>query len=302
MHKRNRHHQSYPIKALILAYPKLTPYVLYRSNQSPTIDFSNAQAVKALNTALLYYYYELEYWDIPQQYLCPPVPGRADYVHHIADLLALDNKGRIPKGNAVKGIDIGTGANMIYPIIAHRVYGWSMQGTDIDSGAIVNAKSILKANKHVLQHIDIKLQKNKNHVFSGIIGNDDQFHFCMCNPPFHASKSQAEAGSYRKQTNLSQNKAKRGSDVKATLNTTLNFAGKSNELWCKGGELKFVEGMIKESVTYGQNVGWFTSLISKKANLPSLQKVLASVNVSQSKTINMAQGQKASRFIAWTFQ
>ena len=302
MHERNLHHQSYPIKALISAYPKLTPHVLYRANQSPTIDFSNAYAVKALNTALLYYYYKLEYWDIPPQYLCPPVPGRADYVHHIADLLARDNNGCIPKGNSVKGLDIGTGANMIYPIIAHRVYGWSMKGSDIDSGAIANANAILAANKRMLKHIDVKLQKNTNKVFSGIIDNDEQFDFCLCNPPFHASRSQALAGSYRKQANLSRNKAKRGSDIKATVNTPLNFAGKSNELWCKGGELRFVEGMIKESVAYGQNVNWFTSLISKKANLSTLQNVLARVDVSQSKVINMAQGQKASRFIAWSFR
>jgi len=32
----------------------------------------------------------------------------------------------------VRGLDIGTGASAIYPLLGARVYGWSFLGTDID--------------------------------------------------------------------------------------------------------------------------------------------------------------------------
>jgi 23S rRNA A1618 N6-methylase RlmF len=49
-------------------------------------------------------------------YLCPPFLEETDYIHYIADLLASSNNGIIPK-HAVQGLDIGVGANCIYPIM-----------------------------------------------------------------------------------------------------------------------------------------------------------------------------------------
>ena len=31
----------------------------------------------------------------PNENLCPPIPGRADYIHHIADLLSINNNKQI---------------------------------------------------------------------------------------------------------------------------------------------------------------------------------------------------------------
>src|SRR5690606_24715537 len=111
-----------------------------------SIDFFNPQAVKALNKALLFYYYDIVYWDIPENYLCPPIPGRADYIHYIADLLADNNKGIVPTGSEIKCLDIGVGANCIYPIIGVKEYGWSFIGADIDALAIKSAKKIIASN------------------------------------------------------------------------------------------------------------------------------------------------------------
>lgn len=267
-----------------------------------TIDFANPNGVKTLNAALLAHYYQIKSWDIPAGYLCPPVPGRADYVHYLADLLAKDNAGVVPTGKTIKGLDIGAGANVIYPLIATRSYGWEMVGTDIDPVSIKSANTIIAANPVLTGNIDIRQQHNQKHIFAGVIKTDEHFAFCMCNPPFHQSAEQAKAGSDRKVKNLARNKSKRGSHLNTNKQkVALNFAGQSNELWCEGGELQFIQRMIIQSSDYAQQVRWFSSLVSKKEHLTSIYKSLKELGVTDVKTIEMAQGQKVSRFVAWRF-
>mgnify|MGYP006196040581 FL=1 len=81
----------------------------------------------------------------------------------------------------------------------------------------------------------------------------------------------------------------------------LNFGGQNNELWCTGGEASFVKRMIKESVGVGSQVLWFSSLISKAGNLPDIYKQLHKVGAQAVRTVAMAQGNKQSRFVAWSF-
>lgn len=301
-HPRNLHQDSYPIKKLLQSYPALQNYILTKSDGGQSIDFGNADAVKALNAALLAHYYQIDYWDVPKGYLCPPVPGRADYVHYIADLLAEDNEGVTPLGKNIKGLDIGTGANLIYPIIATRAYGWQMLGSDIDPISIKSANTIIDTNKVLKGNVSVRKQEGPQNIFSGVVKPDEHFAFCMCNPPFHESAEQARAGSLRKVKNLSRNKSKRGTQKSfSSLNTALNFAGQSNELWCEGGELTFIKRMIVESREYAQQITWFSSLVSKKEHLTAIYKSLREQGITQIKTVDMAQGQKISRFVAWRF-
>src|ERR1035437_1265681 len=93
LHPRNRHRERYDFTLLCKSYPDLKRYVALNAYNDESIDFSNAEAVKALNKALLKHYYDISFWDIPAGYLCPPIPGRADYIHHIAELLATTNGG-----------------------------------------------------------------------------------------------------------------------------------------------------------------------------------------------------------------
>jgi len=81
----------------------------------------------------------------------------------------------------------------------------------------------------------------------------------------------------------------------------LNFGGQNNELWCDGGELSFINQMIFESVKYPKQCYWFTTLVSKKDHLKSIYKTLNNVGAATIKTIEMTQGQKISRLVAWTF-
>jgi 23S rRNA (adenine1618-N6)-methyltransferase len=58
--------------------------------------------------------------------------------------------------------------------------------------------------------------------------------------------------------------------------------------------------MINESFLYQSQVLWFTCLVSKKDNLPKLTTLLKKYNADY-KIVDMAQGQKVSRMLAWRF-
>lgn len=93
LHPRNRHRSRYDFPALIASCPALAPFVKPNAWGDVSVDFADPAAVKMLNRALLQHFYGIEHWDIPADYLCPPIPGRADYLHHLADLLATSNGG-----------------------------------------------------------------------------------------------------------------------------------------------------------------------------------------------------------------
>ena len=255
-----------------------------------SIDFANPAAVKMLNKALLKQHYAIEYWDIPENYLCPPIPGRADYIHYLADLLAADHDGTIPTGKSIKVLDIGVGANCVYPIIGHQEYGWTFVGSDVDKKAVESAKNIAAANPNLKDAVSIRLQNDASRVFLGVVKPGEKFDITMCNPPFHASAEEAAAGSQRKLHNLGKQKK------------VLNFGGQQVELWCKGGEVGLIETMIQESVEIADQVKWFTTLVSKSANLEAVNHFLRRAGALKVKTVEMAQGQKVSRFVAWSFQ
>lgn len=291
LHPRNLHRNSYDFETLITSVPELKHYVFKNDYNSLTINFNIPKAVRLLNKALLLKYYNVKDWYIPDENLCPPIPGRADYVHYLADLLAEDN-GEIPTGTPVKGLDIGTGANLVYPLIANHSYGWEMLGTDINQGSLENAQKILESNPDLEENIQLKLQPDSDLIFKNIILSKDRFTFSMCNPPFHESEEDAILGNRRKSNNLRKKKVDK---------TNLNFSGNASELWCEGGEMAFIKKMINESVQFSSQVLWFTSLVSKKDNLHQLTTLLKNLKMPEFKTIDMAQGQKISRILAWTF-
>jgi 23S rRNA (adenine1618-N6)-methyltransferase len=246
---------------------------------------------------LLKKFYAISIWDIPKKYLCPPIPGRADYLHYIADLLGNLNSGVIPKGELVNMLDIGVGANAIYPLIGNHEYGWRFVGADIDSNALKNAQKIVDANA-LSDQIELRFQTSPVSFFKGVIKEGEFYNLTMCNPPFHASLAQAQAGTQRKWRGLGKTVSKSRLVDKSAV---LNFGGKSNELYCEGGEKAFVTAMINESKQFSTQCLWFTTLISKAASLPSVYSALKKVNAVEVKTIEMTQGQKQSRIVAWTF-
>lgn len=293
LHPRNLHRGRYDFAQLIASSPELAAFVALNEYGNESINFADPAAVKALNRALLLHYYSIKAWDVPPQYLCPPIPGRADYLHYLADLLSDSNGGNIPRGSSVRVLDIGVGANCIYPLIGHAAYGWQFVGTDIDATALHNAQQILNANQ-LNEAIELRLQKSSSEIFSGVTYADEYFDLTLCNPPFHASLAEARHGAQRKWKNLGKENDKR-------KNPVLNFGGQSMELCCDGGEEAFVNRMIEESESGKNNCLWFTTMISKSATLPHVYRKLKYSGAKENRTIEMSQGQKKSRILAWTF-
>lgn len=291
MHTKNKHQSPYNFKALVHSSPRLAQFIIQTKHDKPSVNFFDPKAVLALNQALLKHHYQVEHWDLPENYLCPPIPARVDYIHTAADLLVAHGSQKVPRGQRVKCLDIGTGANCIYPLLGHQIYDWEFVASDIDDKALTHVKKLLSANG-LGDKIELRLQENKSAIFNRIIHSQEIFALSFCNPPFHASAAEAFKSTQRKERNLTGTNSSQ---------STHNFGGQANELWCKGGERAFVQQMISESKTCALNCLWFTSLVSKEKNLPSLEKSLSAAGVEAYKILPMTQGNKKSRVIAWTF-
>jgi len=292
LHPRNRFREGYDFPALIVCHPALAAFVKPNAHGDPSVDFAVPAAVMALNQALLKQAYGIENWDVPPGYLCPPIPGRSDYLHYLADLLRIDHAGPIPRGRSIAVLDIGMGANCIYPLIGASEYGWRFVGTETDPVALRSAKKLVAANSKLADLIDCRQQTSPFVYFAGVVKTGEVFHASMCNPPFHASAAEAAESSRRKRRHLG--------GTRETM-AILNFGGQAPELWCEGGELGFVQRMIAESALVPRACRWFTSLVSKSEHLPRLQQALRVAQAGEVRTIEMAQGQKKSRILAWTF-
>ncbi len=283
LHARNPHRQSYDFDSLIEVHEPLRGFVAPNRYGSLSINFFDSAAVLALNTALLKLHYGLEWWEFPSSALIPPIGGRADYIHYAADLVGSD---------ARRVLDVGVGATCIYPIIGRAEYGWEFVGSDISASSLQSSQRIIDHNRLLSGGVELRLQPDREHIFEGVIRPSDSFDLTLCNPPFHASALDAAKGSRRKLSALGAGRSK---------SPKLNFEGGANELWCAGGERAFVERMIVESRAFGAQCRWFSSLISSEDNLPYLRRAITRCGAREQRTIEMSQGNKRSRILAWRF-
>lgn len=265
--------------------PELVPFVFVNEYKRQTVDFASPKAVKTLNKALLKEHYSIGFWDFPETNLCPPIPGRVDYIHHIADLLKQSHL-----TGDIKVLDIGTGASCIYPLLGNAEYGWRFVGTDIDDSALKFANAIVAKND-LESVVKLRQQYDESNVFIGILAKDDAFSITMCNPPFYKSETEAMEATTRKLKGLG----------KITDEVTRNFAGQSQELWYKGGEKAFLHTYLYESSLHKTSSFWYTSLVSNKDNVKSMRKSLKKLGASEVRVLEMEQGNKKSRVVAWTF-
>lgn len=292
LHIRNRNRERYDLKALKAAVPELEPYLTVNKYGDESVDFAHPEAVRLLNTALLKHYYGIQHWDFPADHLCPPIPGRADYLHYMADLLEQSNFGSLPHGDKITVLDVGVGASCIYPLLGVTEYGWNFIGSDTEEASIASAAAIATANEALTSRIDIRLQADPSHIFQGILREGEKIDLTFCNPPFHATEDEAEAGSRRKVQALTGRKVK---------TPALNFGGLANELIYPGGEAAFIQKMVAESRKFARQVYWFSTLVSKESNLKRIYKSLSALEASSIKTIPMGTGNKSSRIVAWSF-
>ena len=236
LHPRNRNRDRYDVAALVACLPALAAFVKKSKSGDDTIDFTKPEAVKLLNRALILHNYGLETWDFPDKNLCPPVPGRADYVHYIADVLRENHFGTIPEGLQTTCLDVGVGASAIYPIVGIVEYGWSFIGSDVSEESLTSAEAIKAGNPGVLNNLDLRIQPDGKRIFHGMLKPTDRIDAVLCNPPFHSSAEDAIQGTLRKTRNLT------GGQRQSPM---LNFSGISKELIFEGGEVKFIQTMMR---------------------------------------------------------
>lgn len=292
LHPRNRHNKSYNFERLIKNVPELASFLKKNPSGIDTIDFAIPEAVVLLNKAILMSEYKITFWEISKTNLCPPIPGRADYIHYIADLLAETNNNEIPVGKRVKILDLGIGANAIYPIIGVAEYDWEFVGSEIDNDSIKRAHLIIENNSHLKHNVSIRKQENSRNILKNIIKEKEYFDVVICNPPFFKSKEEALVKATQKLKNL-------GKEINDK--PIQNFSGQNNELWCVGGEMAFITNYIYESKHYKTQAIWYTTLVSNKEHLKALQNVIKKVEAKEIRVINMEQGNKISRILAWKY-
>ncbi|MGB6268613.1 MAG: 23S rRNA (adenine(1618)-N(6))-methyltransferase RlmF [Olleya sp.] len=285
MHKNNKHTDDYNFDQLATAYPNLEPHIFTNATNKKTIDFANPKAVKALNAALLKEHYNINYWEFQDHFLCPPIPGRVDYIHLVADLL---ERSKLTENITV--MDIGTGANCIYPLLGTSEYGWDFIGVDSNEEAITTAQNIVDQN-HLQDKIKLRQQRDATHVLEGVLNEKDKVTVTMCNPPFFKNEADALAATKRKLKGLG----------KPTDEMVRNFAGQAHELWYKGGEKAFLHTYLYESSLQKTQSFWYTSLVSNKDNIKTINQSLKKLGATAVLTIGMNIGNKKSRIVAWTF-
>jgi 23S rRNA (adenine1618-N6)-methyltransferase len=282
LHPRNKHKNGYNFDVLTKHNKNIASLITKNDYGTVTIDFSDPKAVKELNITLLEVHYGIQKWNFPDENLCPPIPGRVDYIHYVSDLLAESSI-----TDKITILDIGTGATCIYPLLGAKEYDWNFVATDIDLDSLHIAQDIITDNNFDAKII-LRQQFDEANILRGIIEKGDSFSAVICNPPFYKSETEAKGANARKSRNLGTNAVR-------------NFAGNNNELWYPGGEKAFLHNYLYQSSLYKDTSVWFTSLVSKKETIKSLQKSGEKLKVKEMKVIPMHQGNKVTRIVAWRF-
>jgi 23S rRNA A1618 N6-methylase RlmF len=210
------------------------------------IDWTDPHAVRELTKVLLDHDFGIKI-ELPIDRLCPTVTLRMNYILWLQDLMKPHILAQLQQSNAIpsiRGIDIGTGASCIYPLLGVATNNWNFVATEIDDVSLVWAQKNIALNQW--QH-KIELRKPPpNSILLHIVYPNEQFDFCMCNPPFFAS-----------------------SEEKFVNPHTVCTATES-EMSTAGGELAFVSQIIQESLTLRERVRWYTSMIGRKVNVKAL--------------------------------
>ncbi|XP_076755594.1 U6 small nuclear RNA (adenine-(43)-N(6))-methyltransferase [Xylocopa sonorina] len=275
MHPRNKYKTVPDFKKLALLYPEFRNIAIINLAGKVKIDFKNEESLRILTEVLLKHDFNLEV-KIPENKLVPTLPLRLNYILWIEDLMKHAGFNEMEQ---VVGIDIGTGAVCIYPLLFAKMYGNQMIGTEIDETSIQTAIQHIENNN--LQHLIKVSEVNEGTILKDIL-KDDSYHFTMCNPPFFEAE---------------------GSSEKVTKRTPPRNAPTGNEVELKvqGGERAFVMQMIEESLETKEKVKIYTTMFGRRSNLLFLLKFLKRKNMENITWTEFCQGHTKRWGLAWTF-
>eukprot|EP00903_Cladosiphon_okamuranus_P020233 g18570.t1 len=192
-----------------------------------------------------------------------------------------------PKSRCCRGVDIGTGASCIYPLLGAKVAGWSFLATEIDGISAEWADKNVRSNA-LQDQISVRLVPSANDddnddapgpLLTALREEDGKFDFSMTNPPFFESSE--EAG---------QNP-----------DTATGEMATAGEVACPGGEVAFVRAIIRDSLRLRERVRWYTSMVGKKSNAKKLLRILREAGVKNTRTTEFFQGRTVRWGLAWSF-
>ncbi|XP_051535930.1 RNA N6-adenosine-methyltransferase mettl16 [Myxocyprinus asiaticus] len=278
MHPRNRYKDKPPdFVYLASKYPEFQKHVQTTLTGRVTLNFKDPEAVRALTCTLLKEDFGLTI-EIPLERLIPTVPLRLNYIHWVEDLIG-------GQGNPRRGIDIGTGASCIYPLLGASMNGWFFLATEVDDICFNYAKKNVEQN-HLAELIKVVKVPQKTLLMDALKDESIVYDFCMCNPPFFANQLEAKGVNSRNSRR----------PPPSSINT-----GGVTEIMAEGGELEFVKRIIHDSLQLKKRLRWYSCMLGKKCSLAPLKDELRKQGVPKVTHTEFCQGRTMRWALAWSF-
>ncbi|KAL7848844.1 hypothetical protein SRHO_G00204670 [Serrasalmus rhombeus] len=257
MHPRNRYKDKPPDFAYLASkYPDFQKHVQINLLGRVMLNFKDPEAVRALTCTLLKEDFGLTI-EIPLERLIPTVPLRLNYIHWVEDLTE-------GQGSSRRGIDIGTGASCIYPLLGASMNGWFFLATEVDDICYNYAKKNVEQN-NMAGLIKVVKVPQKTLLMDALKEESIVYDFCMCNPPFFANQLEAKGVNSRNSRR----------PPPSSVNT-----GGVTEIMAEGGELEFVKRIIHDSLQLKRRLRWYSCMLGKKCSLAPLKEELRKQGVS----------------------
>ncbi|KAH9889603.1 hypothetical protein F4778DRAFT_383775 [Xylariomycetidae sp. FL2044] len=255
--------------------------------ETSQLDFSDPGSVMQLTKTLLKVDFGLHI-ELPMDRLCPPVPNRHNYILWLKDLLDSSSpsyEDMYEPERSVMGLDIGTGASAIYPLLGcSQRSSWSFIATDVDGKSLEYARENVDMNE-----LQDRIRLVERRVTDECLIPLDELgieslHFVMTNPPFYSSEAEL--------LELARQKGRPPNSV---------CTGVSTEMVCDGGEIEFVRRIIRESLRLRERVQWYTSMLGKQSSLDALIRTLKAHEIDNYAVTSFRQGNKTRRWaLGWS--
>nr|XP_057935915.1 RNA N6-adenosine-methyltransferase mettl16 [Doryrhamphus excisus] len=279
MHPRNRYKDKPPDFAYLASkYPEFQQHVNTSLSGRAVVNFKEPEAVRALTCTLLKEDFGLTI-EIPLERLIPTVPLRLNYIHWVEDLIDGQKQPR-------RGIDIGTGASCIYPLLGATMNGWFFLATEVDDICFDYATRNVEQN-HLSDLVKVVKVPQKTLLMDALKEETEiVYDFCMCNPPFFANQLEAKG--------VNSRNARR--PPPSSVNT-----GGVTEIMAEGGELEFVKRIIHDSLQLKKRLRWYSCMLGKKCSLAPLKEELRKQGVPKVTHTEFCQGRTMRWALAWSF-
>ncbi|KAI0033736.1 hypothetical protein K488DRAFT_47114 [Vararia minispora EC-137] len=282
MHPRNPYRNPPDFKELANAYEPLRRHLIQTAAGTATVNFKDELAQRTLTKALLHRDFNLSL-SIPSDRLCPPA-RRLNYVLWIQDIIHA-TRCCYPRDTRIRGIDIGTGASAIYPLLLCRLSPeWRMVGTELDERSLrCGQENIARNNLSNQIHI-VPAMRDGPILPASVVTSTSSFDFTMCNPPFYSSAEDIVRSAECKE-----------------FEPSAVCTGAEVEMITEGGECLFVRRMVEESLHFRERCSWYTSMLGKLSSVSEVVALLHSNSIDNYGITEFTQGQTRRWAIAWSF-